>query len=138
MIAFRRAPGLAGGAEWPLLDVYLDPEALVPQTCIVDSGAAGIRLSADLAAGAGVGLPAEPNGPDAIAGGVRSQTYRARVPLTVALGDDLVRWTAPVAFCRPWPHPFGLLGHEGFFDAFDVLLIGRDRRFACTARGDSP
>lgn len=138
MIAFRRAPGLATGLEWPLLDVYLDPGELVPQTCLVDSGAAGIRLSADLAVGAGVALPAEPNGPDVIAGGVRSQTYRMRIPLAVALGEELARWTAPVTFCQPWPHPFGLLGLDGFFDAFDVLLQGRDQRFACTARGNPP
>lgn len=138
MIAFRRAPGLVGGFEWPLLEVYLDPEALVPQTCLVDSGAAGIRLSAELAAGAGIALPAEPNGPDIIAGATRSQTFHARVSLALALGDELARWTAPVAFCDPWPHPFGLLGQHGFFDAFDVMIKGRDRRFACTVRGDSP
>ena len=31
-----------------------------------------------------------------------------------------------VCFCDPWPHPYGLLGLDGFLDRFDVLLQGRD------------
>ena len=36
----------------------------------------------------------------------------ARVNLTVTDGADEFSWDAPVWFCDPWPHPFGLAGLE--------------------------
>ena len=118
----------------PLLDVYLDPERVVPQTCQLDTGAAGVRMSAELARAVGVALPDTPNEPDLIVGAVRSQVFRVRRRLSVELDGVPVAWTAPVSFCDPWPHPFGLLGLAGFFDAFDVLVQGREQEFELTAR----
>jgi hypothetical protein len=135
VIAFRRVPvGTADVLLRPLLDVYVDAQGTVPQTCLLDTGAAGVRLSAEIARAAGTALPEAPNAPDLIAGGVRSQTYRVQHRLSVELDGAAVSWTAPVSFCDPWPHPFGLLGLAGFFDVFDVLLQGLDRRFDLTRR----
>ncbi len=134
MIAFRPVPGTSGGRPRPLLEVYVDPGRLVPLTCLVDTGAAGIRLSAELARAIGVPLPGAPTAPDVIVGGTRSQVFEVRRRLSVMVDGRPLAWDALVSFCDPWPHPFGLLGQTGFFDAFDVLIQGRERRFELTAR----
>lgn len=135
MIAFRRIPiGSSGSAYRPLLDVYLDVTPPIPQTCLIDTGAGGIRLSAALGRAAGIALPDDPTGPDVIAGAVRSQVFSLSHRLTLQLDDGVVSWDAIVSFCDPWPHPFGLLGHSGFLDVFDVLMQARYRRFTLTAR----
>lgn len=126
--------GGAGTVRRPLLDVYLDAARLVPQTCLVDTGAAAIRLSAELARAAGVALPPEPNRPDIVVGAVRSQVVASTVELALELGEGTVTWTTEATFCDPWPHPFGLLGLRGFFDAFDVDFRGRDEAFSLTVR----
>lgn len=136
MIAYRHVPGDVGPR--PLLDVFFSTDLSAPHLGLVDSGAVGIRFGVQHARWAGIELPVEPNGPDVIAGQVRSQTYTIRRPLWTALGRQMVYWQAHVTFCDPWPHPFALLGQRGFFDAFDVFFEGRDRQFRCIPRGDSP
>ncbi|HWT94183.1 MAG TPA: hypothetical protein VN238_14350 [Solirubrobacteraceae bacterium] len=136
MIAFRSVPaGRDAKVALPLLDVYVDRAMTIPQTSLLDTGARGVRLSAEIARAVGVELPAEPNAPDVIVGGVRSQVHLVSHRLSVELDGRPVTWDAEVAFCAPWPHPFGLLGMTGFFDAFDLVLQGRDERFALTPRG---
>lgn len=135
MIAFRDVPvGASGGIRRPLLDVYLDSEHRIPQTCLVDTGAAGVRLSADLGRAAGVALPDRPNRQDVVVGAVRSQVYGVEASLALLLDEGAVTWIAEVAFCEPWPHPFGLLGLRGFFDVFDVVIRGRDEVFSVSRR----
>lgn len=116
----------------PILDVYFADDLVMPYPCLVDSGALAIRLSAPLARTEGIRLPSEPTSRDVIAGDVRSHSYEMRLPLTIELDGEPVTWIAPVTFCDPWPHPFGLLGQRGFFDAFDVLFQGRRKTFALT------
>lgn len=135
MIAFRDVPvGAAGSIRRPLLDVFLDAEHRIPQTCLVDTGAAGVRLSADLGRAAGVVLPDRPNRQDLVVGAVRSQVYAVETSLAVRLPEGPATWSAEVAFCDPWPHPFGLLGLRGFFDAFDVVVRGREEVFSIVRR----
>jgi hypothetical protein len=50
----------------------------------------------------------------------------ARVRLTVTVGSSEFSWDAPVWFCDPWPHPFGLAGPEGFLHHFTVTIRARD------------
>ena len=50
----------------------------------------------------------------------------ARVNLTVADGTSEFSWDAPVWFCDPWPHPFGLAGLEGFLHHFLVTIRAYD------------
>lgn len=135
MIGFRSVPVGAGDSiDRPLLDVHLGPRPGLPQTCLLDTGAGAIRMSADLARAAGVDLPAVPTGPDLIVGGIRSQRFTVDLQLTVLLPAGPTTWRTEVSFCHPWPHPFGLLGLRGFFDRFDVLLQGAERRFSVTLR----
>ena len=46
----------------------------------------------------------------------------ARVNLVVTDGTGKFSWDAPVWFCEPWPHPFGLAGLEGFLHHFAVTI----------------
>jgi hypothetical protein len=46
----------------------------------------------------------------------------ARVNLMVTDGTDDFSWDAPVWFCEPWPHPFGLAGLEGLLQHFLVTI----------------
>jgi hypothetical protein len=125
-----------GSRALPLLDVYVDPDGLVPQTCLIDTGAAGIRLSADLVRAAGTAIDEGRPAPDVVAGGVRSQVRVVALELAVVVDGRTLRWTAEASCCSPWPHPFGLLGHEGFLDRFDVRFDGSQGRFALShARG---
>lgn len=74
-------------------------------------------------------LPPGPTGPDVRTAGVRHQVPEADQDLTVILAGREVRWNAPVTFCDPWSHPFGLLGLRGFLDRFDLDLRAARRRF---------
>lgn len=135
MIDFRIVPtGASGSIARPLLDVHLGAALGLPQTCLIDTGAAGIRLSAELARAGGISLPDATTGSDLVIGGVRSQRFERTQQLTVPLPSGPVTWRPVVAFCDPWPHSFGLLGLRGFFDRFDVLIQGADARFAVTPR----
>ena len=98
--------------------------------CLLDTGSAGIRMSAELARAAGIPLPDTPSGPDIVVGGGRSQVFETLQTLALRADGHTHRWDAPVSFCDPWPHPFGLLGHLGFFDTFDVIFEGARSRFS--------
>ncbi len=113
----------------PLVDVLIGPVG-IPHTCLIDSGAIGIRMSRDLALGAGLVLATEPNAGDIQIAGIRSQVYAATVDLRLRVDGAELDWRAEVAFCDPWPHPFGLLGTRGFFDALAVSFQPRPLGFA--------
>lgn len=125
-MAFR-ALALRGGSSTarPFVDVLLGPHD-VPCTCLVDSGALGVRLPLDLGRAAGLDLPAQPTGEDLVFHGQRSQVIEASVPLRIPGADGgVLAWEAEVAFMDPWSAPFGLLGLRGFFDVFDVGFRAR-------------
>ena len=63
---------------------------------------------------------------DFFVGGVKTSGELARVTLTVTDGADEFSWDAPVWFCDPWPHPFGLAGLEGFLHHFVVTISAYD------------
>ena len=56
--------------------------------------------------------------------GLKTAGALARVNLTVTDGTDELSWGAPVWFCGPWPHPFGLAGLEGFRLTASVDFLG--------------
>jgi hypothetical protein len=75
--------------------------------------------------------PSHPGRPDALTeeffnGGLKTAGALARVSLTVTDGADVFSWDAPVWFCDPWPHPFGLAGLEGFLQHFVVTIRAYD------------
>jgi hypothetical protein len=78
-------------------------------------------MSAELAALAGVELSNDLT-EEFYIGGIRTEGILAHVTLTVTDGADEFSWDAPVWFCDPWPHPFGLAGLEGFLHHFLVTI----------------
>jgi hypothetical protein len=121
--AFRALPSASGGAltPRPVVDIALEGLEVAPLECLLDSGALRTRMSAELAALAGVELSDDLT-EEFYIGGIRTEGILARVTLTVTDGDDEFSWDAPVWFCDPWPHPFGLAGLEGFLHHFLVTI----------------
>lgn len=89
--------------------------------CLLDTGALRTRMSAEIASLAGIELPSGLTEEFYITG-VKTVGAMARVNLTVTDGTDEFSWDAPVRFCDPWPHPFGLAGLEGFLHHFLVTI----------------
>ena len=79
------------------------------------------RMSAEIAPLAGIELPSDLI-EEFYIGGVKTVGALVRVNLTVTDGTDEFSWDAPVWFCDPWPHPFGLAGLEGFLYHFLVKI----------------
>jgi hypothetical protein len=121
--AFRALPSVSGGAltPRPVVDIALEGLEVAPLGCLLDSGALRTRMSAELAALAGVELSNDLT-EEFYIGGIRTEGILARVTLTVTDGADEFSWDAPVWFCDPWPHPFGLAGLEGFLHHFLVTI----------------
>jgi hypothetical protein len=124
---FRVLPSATGGAltPRPVVDIALEGLELAPVECLLDTGALRTRMSAELAALAGIELPADLT-EEFYVGGVRTAGVLARVNLTVTDGTDEFSWDAPVWFCDPWPQPFGLAGLEGFLHHFLVTINAYD------------
>ena len=82
-------------------------------------------MNAEFAPLAGVELDGAPT-EHFFVGGLKTVGALARVNLTVTDGTDEFSWDAPVWFCDPWPHPFGLAGLEGFLHHFTVTIRACD------------
>jgi hypothetical protein len=124
---FRALPAASGGllTPRPVVDIALEGLSNAPLGCLLDSGALRTRINAEFAPLAGVELddaPAE----HFFVGGLKTVGALARVNLTVTDGTDEFSWDAPVWFCDPWPHPFGLAGLEGFLHHFTVTIRAYD------------
>lgn len=126
-IPFRVLPAATGGflTPRPVVDIALEGLEAAPMGCLLDSGALRTRMSAELAPLAGIDLT------DSLTerfyvGGVETVGALARVSLTVTDAVDEFSWDAPVWFCDPWPHPFGLAGLEGFLHHFIVTISAYD------------
>jgi hypothetical protein len=124
---FRSLPAAGGGelTPRPVVDIALEGLPAAPMECLLDTGALRTRMSAELAPLAGVELT------DALTeefwvAGLKTAGAMARVRLTVTDDADQFSWDAPVWFCDPWPHPFGLAGLEGFLHHFDVTIRAYD------------
>jgi hypothetical protein len=77
-------------------------------------------MSAELAPLAGIELSGALT-EDFFIGGFKTAGALAGVNLTVT-GADEFSWDAPVWFCEPWPHPFGLARLEGFLHHLIVTI----------------
>ncbi|HEY5990833.1 MAG TPA: hypothetical protein VIV12_31225 [Streptosporangiaceae bacterium] len=125
--AFRAFPAASGGAltPRPVVDIALEGLEAAPVECLLDTGALRTRMSAEIASLAGIELPGDLTD-EFYVGGVKTVGALARVGLTVTDGTDEFSWDAPVWFCDPWPHPFGLAGLEGFLHHFVVTIHAYD------------
>ena len=125
--AFRELPAAGGGVltPRPVVDIALEGLGAAPVGCLLDTGALRTRMSAELAPLAGIDLSgARTEG--FFIGGLNTTGALARVSLTMTDGADEFSWDAPVWFCDPWPHPFGLAGLEGFLHHFTVTIRAYD------------
>jgi len=124
---FRALPAASGGAltSRPVVDIALEGLTAAPIGCLLDTGALRTRMSAELAPLAGVELDGAPAEQFYVAG-LKTSGALARVSLTVTDGTNEYAWDAPVWFCDPWPHPFGLAGLEGFLHHFLVTIRAYD------------
>ena len=93
--------------------------------CLLDTGALRTWMSAELAPLAGIELSGALT-EEFYIGGLKTVGAMARVNLTVADSTSEFSWEAPVWFCDPWPHPFGLAGLEGFLHHFLVTIRACD------------
>jgi hypothetical protein len=124
---FRELPAAGGGelTPRPVVDIALEGLTAAPMACLLDTGALRTRMSAELAPLAGVELDGALTEEFYIAG-LKTTGALAHVNLTVTDGTDASSWDAPVWFCDPWPHPFGLAGLEGFLHHFLVTICAYD------------
>jgi hypothetical protein len=124
---FRTLPAATGGTltPRPVVDIALEGLTSAPMECLLDSGALRTRMSAELAPLAGISLTGGLT-EKLYVGGMETTATMARINLTVADGTDAYSWDAPVWFCDPWPHPFGLAGLEGFLHYFTVTIRAYD------------
>jgi hypothetical protein len=124
---FRALPDASGGllTPRPVVDIALEGLTNAPMGCLLDSGALRTRMSAEFAPLAGIELADSLTGRFFV-GGVETTGALARVTLSVTDGTDGFSWDAPVWFCDPWPHPFGLAGLEGFLHHFTVTIRAYD------------
>ena len=125
--AFRTLPAASGGAltPRPVVDIALEGLEAAPIECLLDTGALRTRMSAEFAPLAGIELPGDLT-EEFYIGPVKTAGALVRVNLTVTDGTDEFSWDAPVWFCDPWPHPFGLAGLEGFLHHFIVSIHACD------------
>jgi len=125
--AFRALPAASGGAltPRPVVDIALEGLEAAPIECLLDTGALQTRMSAEFAPLAGIEPPGDLT-EEFYIGGVKTVGTLVRVNLTVTDGTDEFSWDAPVWFCDPWPHPFGLAGLEGFLHHFLVTIYAYD------------
>jgi hypothetical protein len=124
---FRALPAASGGVQTPrpIVDIALEGLEAAPIECLLDTGALRTRMSAEIAPLAGIELPGDLT-EEFYVGGLKTLGTLARVNLTVTDGADEFSWDAPVWFCDPWPHPFGLAGLEGFLHHFLVTIHAYD------------
>ena len=124
---FRELPAAGGGVltPRPVVDIALEGLDAAPVGCLLDTGALRTRMSAELASLAGIGLSGALT-EDFFIAGLNTTGALAHVSLTVTDGADEFSWDAPVWFCDPWPHPFGLAGLEGFLHHFIVTIRAYD------------
>lgn len=120
---FRALPAASGGelTARPVVDIALEGLLAAPIECLLDTGALRTRVSAELAPLAGIELD-DALTEEFFVAGRRTVGMFARVALTITDGTDEHSWDAPIWFCDPWPHPFGLAGLEGFLHHFVVTV----------------
>jgi len=124
---FRSLPAAGGGelTPRPVVDIALEGLLAAPMECLLDTGALRTRMSAELAPLAGVELDGTLTEEFWVAG-LKTMGNMARVRLTMTDSAEQFSWDAPVWFCDPWPHAFGLAGLEGFLHHFVVTIQAYD------------
>lgn len=103
-----------------MVDLVVEGLELAPQACLVDTGAAEIRMGRHVADLAGIAPSAELQS-EIVVGGGRTTGRAATVQLELRQGPLSHVWTPTVYFCDPWPWAFAVLGLGGL-DPFLVTI----------------
>lgn len=127
IVPFRGLPATHGFTPRPVLDVAIAHDRTTHVLALCDTGALHNRFAAWVADDIGIDLAGIE--PEAI--GVGGQHLLAQT-VTVALRVGGTEWEAPVSFCAPWPWSYQLLGQEGFFRWFEVVVRAADRELELT------
>ena len=114
-----------------MIDLVGEGLELAPQACLVDSGAADIRMGQHVADLAGL-VPGDLV-EDIVVRGLRTTGRAAIVQLEVRQGPASHRWSPTVDFCDPWPWAFGSFGLCGF-DPFVVTIDAYEEWSTLTPR----
>ena len=122
-IAFQELPGQIGRAR-PVVDVVVEGLDMAPQACLIDTGAAQIRMGRHVAEIVGLDL-AGALVDDVVVGGVRTRASGVVTDLALQSGDSNHVWRPTVYFCDPWPWAFGLFGVAGL-DPFVLTIDAYD------------
>jgi len=109
--AFQDLPGDVGPPR-PVVDVTLRGLSSRGRSCLLDTGASDIRMSAEIAAAAGIELTDDLLKTIVVAG-VTLTARGETVALSVQTVDGPYEWAPTVYFCERWPFSFGLLGLGG-------------------------
>jgi hypothetical protein len=129
-VGFRPLPGAQDITARPILDARMEGLSRFGLACLLDTGSLHNRFAGWTAETAGLDLSSAP----AESLGVGGRPTIART-VTVRLAIGEYTWEAPVSFCHPWPWDFQLLGQEGFFRWFRVVLEAADRSLEITPVG---
>ncbi|MGH8907337.1 MAG: aspartyl protease family protein [Egibacteraceae bacterium] len=121
-LEFRPLPGASELTPRPIVDVQVEGFDRAPLGCLMDTGSLHNRFGAWVAHSAGIDLSTARA--ESLGVGGRPTTART-VTIGLRVGD--VSWEAPVSFCDPWPWDFQLLGQEGFFRWFRVVVEAANR-----------
>lgn len=120
-VEFAQLPMPSGGAlACPVVDLTINGVEEAPLRCLINTGAAGVRLPGSTAAALGVDLADVLPKPPHVIGGIQTRLYDADVELACA-GFE---WQTIVSFCLPDFAGFGLAGIRGFFDKIHVGVDG--------------
>ena len=122
-IAFQELPGQIGRAR-PVVDVVVEDLEMAPQACLIDTGAAQIRMGRHVAEIVGLDL-AGAIVDDVVVGGVRTRASGVVTELALQGEDFNHVWSPTVYFCDPWPWAFGLFGLAGL-DPFLLTIDAYD------------
>ena len=128
--AFQALPGQLGRAR-PVLDLVVEGLELAPQACLVDTGAAEIRMGQHVADLAGLGAGELVD--EILVGGLRTTGRATTVQLQIRQGDTSHAWSPTVYFCDPWPWAFGLFGLGGL-DPFLLVIDAHEEWSELTPR----
>lgn len=85
---------------------------MAPQACLIDTGAAQIRMGRHVAEIVGLDL-AGAIVDDVVVGGTRTSASGVVTELALQSADLNHVWSPTVYFCDPWPWAFGRFGLAG-------------------------
>ncbi len=125
--------GSATHFELPILSVtIITATAVKPVDGIIDTACTDVIFPLNLAHSCNLDLSNAPIGEASEAGGNVLRFRYAPVRLRISDGNEAFEWAAEVGFLNRPGKAHALLGHTGFLDFFDVILLGSAKEVLIT------